>query len=323
MKNEIKIFRVLNKKIRTLWRLMTNVFVTIYNFFFNRPIGYIYMFHMVKPKGDYIAAIDSLRVSPECFEKFLAEKKKRVDFISIDEVPTRIKAQRRGQKPFAVITFDDGYEDNFIYAYPILKKLQIPFVIYISVGLVNDHLPIWNYPLIIERIIRKNTMLRLGNGETYVCATEKEKNETFGRLKKQLFSLPYKLLRSEFEKLFDGYLTDDVFPKNTLTWKQIEQLAKDSLCTIGSHTMSHCRLVITDEESLSYELGNSKKILEQHTGLPIVHMSYPYGTTSDVSDEAKQYVGRIGYKTALLSGKGPVREIDTDMYSLKRIIVEE
>ena len=280
------------------------------------------MFHMVKPKGDYISAIDSLRVSPEYFEKFLVEKKKQVDFISIDDVPTRIKAQKRGQKPFAVVTFDDGYVDNFIYAYPILKKLQIPFVIYVSVNLVNDHEPIWNYPLIIERIIRKYEILKLGNGEIYLCGTEKEKNETFGQLKKLLFSIPYKQLKAEFVRLFDGYLTDDVFPKNTLTWEQIKQLSKDPLCIIGSHTMSHCRLVITDEESLSYELKDSKKILEQQIGVPIMHMSYPYGTPLDVSYEAKQYAYKVGYQTALLSGKGPVREKDNDLYNLKRIMVK-
>lgn len=316
---------IIPKGINALGKMICKGYVAIYDFFFNRPIGYIYMFHMVKPKGDYIAAIDSLRVSPENFEKFLIEQSKRVDFISIDEVPSRIKTQGRGQKPFAVITFDDGYEDNFIYAYPILKKLQIPFVIYVSVNLINDHSPIWNYPLIIERIIRKNAMLRLGNGETYSCSTEKEKNKTFGQLKKLLFSIPYKQLQSEFERLFDRYLADDVFQKNTLTWEQIEQLSKDPLCAIGSHTMSHCRLTMTDEEMLSYELQESKNTLERHIGKLVYHLSYPYGASTDVSGEAKKYASQCGYRTALYSSGGPMREKDgnLDLFSLKRIPVKE
>ena len=294
----------------------------IYRYFFNKPIGNIYMFHMVRPKEDYIPGLDSIRVSPEYFEQFLMEHSKKEEFISIDEVPERIRNHKRGDKPFAVITFDDGYEDNYTYAYPILKKMQIPFVIYVAVNLVNDHTPIWNYPLIIERIIHKNDKLELGNGEMYSCATEQEKNEVFSHLKLRMFSWPYEQLHTKFLQTFSQYLTEDVFPVNTMTWEQIIELAQDSLCTIGAHTMSHCRLMINDNKSLSYEMGKSKEILEQKIGKPIMHMSYPYG---EASAEAQHFAQDVGYKTSPLAGGGPIREKDTDisMYAIKRIPISE
>ena len=294
----------------------------IYDACFNRPIGCIYMFHMVCPKGDYLAPIDELRVSPEFFEVFLKKQQKRLEFISIDEVPERMVNQKKGGKPFGVITFDDGYEDNFTYAYPILKKLDIPFVIYISAGLVNDHEPIWNYPLIIERIVKENEELIIG-GMKYVCQTQEQKNETFLKLKGLLFSLPYAHLQEEFRRLYAEYLTDDVFPQNTLTWEQITELSKDPLCTIGSHTMTHCRLTITDIASLQYELGESKSLLEQHVCKPVEHLSYPYGWKTDVSAEAIAFAQQIDYKTALRSFGGPMRKKDDDFYQLKRIMIHE
>ena len=233
-------FRVIQRKITTLCRIL-------YNSIWNRPIGNIYMFHMVKPKEDYIPGLDSIRVSPEFFERFLTEHSKKEEFISIDEVPERIRNHKRGDKPFAVVTFDDGYEDNYTYAYPIMKKMQVPFVIYVAVNLVNDHTPIWNYPLIMERIIHKNDHLELGNGEIYSCATEQEKNEAFIRLKMQMFSWPYDQLHTRFLQMFSRYLTEDVFSVNTMTWEQINELAQDPLCTIGAHTMSHCRLMTNNE----------------------------------------------------------------------------
>lgn len=310
--NIIKIFC---RKVRTVCRIT-------YNALFNRPIGNIYMFHMVRPKEDYISALDVIRVSPENFEKFLIEHSKKEEFISIDEVPQRIKNYKKGNKPFAVVTFDDGYDDNFVYAYPILKRLQIPFVIYVSVNLVNDHHPIWNYPLIIERIIRKNDRLVLGNGETYICGTEEEKNSVFVRLKMLMFSWSYEQMHNEFQLTFGPYLTDDVFVVNTLTWEQIEQLSKDPLCTIGAHTMSHCRLMISDEKALSFEIGKSKEILEKKIGKPVLHMSYPYG---EASVEAQYFARGLGYKTSPMAGGGPIRKNDTNisMYALKRISISE
>lgn len=307
------------KKIR---RIVGEWAEAAYNACFNRPVGYIYMFHMVCPKADLLAPIDELRVSPDFFENFLREHQKRLDFISINDLHARMNNKQRSDKPFGIITFDDGYEDNFTYAYPILKKLNIPFVIYISAGLVNDHAPIWNYPLIIERIVKKNDELIIG-GKKYVCQTQEQKNETILKLKGLLFSFPYAHLQEEFRRLFAEYLTDEVFPQNTMTWAQIEEMSTDPLCTIGSHTMSHCRLTITDETSLQYELGESKRILEQHMGKPVEHLSYPYGWKNDVSAEAVVFAQKAGYKTALRSFGGPVRKKDSDLYKIKRIQVSE
>lgn len=306
------------KKVRRIGREWCEA---IYNACFNQPIGYIYTFHMVCPKGDYLAPIDELRVSPKYFEAFLRKQQKRLEFISINELPERMVNHRKG-KPFGVITFDDGYEDNYTYAYPILNKLGIPFTIYVSVSLVNEHAPIWNYPLIIEYIVRTHGELNI-DGMHYYCWTREQKNDVFRQLKGLLFSLPYEHLQDEFKRLFANYLTDDVFLQNTLNWEQIEEMAKDPLCTIGSHTMSHCRLTITDNRSLQYELGESKRVLEQHIGKSAEHLSYPYGWKTDVSAEAIAFAQQAGYKTALRSFGGPVRMKDVDLFNLKRIQVNE
>ena len=296
--------------------------IAAYNACFNRPIGYIYMFHMVRPKSDLLAPIDELRVSPEYFEAFLREQQKHLDFISINDIVSHIGHKLRGEKPFGIITFDDGYEDNFTYAYPILKKLEIPFTIYVSAGLVNEGKTIWNYPLIIERIIRKNGELII-NGQKYYCWMQEQKNETFGQLKSLLFSLPYEHLQEEFKCIFAPYIDESVFPNDTLSWEQIEELAREPLCTIGCHTMTHCRLTITDAVALEYELGESKRLLEHHIGKPVEHLSYPYGWKGDVSSEAKSYAPQAGYNTALISWGGPVRKKDNDMFALKRIMIHE
>ena len=296
--------------------------IAAYNACFNRPVGYIYMFHMVRPKGDLLASIDELRVSPEYFETFLREQQKHLDFISINDLHARMSNKQRSDKPFGIITFDDGYADNFTYAYPILKKLNIPFVIYVSAGLANEGKTIWNYPLIIEHIVKKNGELSIG-GQKYYCWTEEQKNEIFRQLKAVLFSLPYENLQDEFKQLFADYLDESVFPNDMLTWEQIEELSKDPLCTIECHTMTHCRLTVTDAAALEYELRESKKLLEQHIGKPVDHLSYPYGWKTDVSDAAIEYAKKCGYATAARSFGGPVREKDYDLYQLKRIIVNE
>ena len=306
--------------IRGGWRRICKPWIAVYNYFFNRPIGYVYMFHMVRPKEDYGSGLDTMRVSPEFFEKFLTEKKEQVDFISVDEMAERMRTHKKGQKPFGVVTFDDGYDDNFVYAYPILKRLHIPFVIFVTVDFVNEGQRIWNYPFIIDYVVRKNDSLVLGNGKSYSCETAKEKKQVYSALVYDTYMFPiYEQVQSEFQKNFAAYLTDDVFPKNTMTWEQIEQLAKDHLCTIGSHTMSHHRLFINDKENISYELKGSRDVLSQHVGYSVNYMSFPCGYASE---NAISLAEAAGYKYAFQRG-GEIRQKEKAFYTLPRMNVQE
>lgn len=304
-------------------RIVRECYTALYNACFNQPLGYVYMFHRVAPADGAISEIDELRVSPEYFRDFLIEQSRKIEFVDIEQAVRIIEGDVITKKPFGVITFDDGYDDNFTYAYPILKELGIPFTIYISVELVNDQSPIWNYPLIIERIIREHDTLTLGNGLQLTCSTIDEKNNVFRHLKALLFSLPYATMKDDFIRMFDKYLNDDIFPSNTMTWNQIQALANDPLCTIGSHTMSHCRLAMSDSEILMYELQKSKQILSEKIGKSVEHLSYPYGWITDVSTQAAELAQRVGYKTAFHSFGGPIRKKDKNMYHLKRIMVNE
>lgn len=295
----------------------------LYNACFNRPIGYIYMFHRVAPNDSALPVIDELRVSPDYFRQFLLNKIGGGKFVDLQRVVEVMNDKEKIKSPFYVITFDDGYEDNYTYAYPILKELGIPFTIFVSVDLMNDHQPIWNYPLIIERIVRKNDILQLANGMQLECRTVEEKNRAFVELKSWLFGLPYETLRDEFARVLKDYLTDNVFPMNTMTWEQLQEMANDPLCTIGSHTMSHSRLVMKDNDSLMHELQDSKRILSEKLEVEIKHLSYPYGWITDVSDEAIEVAKRVGYKSGLRSFGGPVRRKDKDLFNVKRIMVSE
>lgn len=308
------------KKVR---RITKEKLQALYNACFNRPVGKVYMFHRVSPADGSLPVIDELRVSPDFFRQFLLNKAEILQFVTLQEAVDIIEGRCKIDKPFGVITFDDGYEDNYIYAYPILNELGIPFTVYVSVDLVNDYKPIWNYPLLIEKVVRMNDELMLKNDLRFSCKTLAEKNAAFIQLKSWLFSLPYKNLHEEFTNAFGNYLTDDVFEVNTLTWEQIQKMANDPLCTIGSHTMSHCRLAMKDVDILTYELKNSKDILSEKIGKPVEHLSYPYGWITDVSVEAAEIAKRVGYKTAFHSFGGPIRKKDKDLYHLKRIMVNE
>jgi len=96
----------------------------------------VLMYHSVNPKSDEV--LKRLIVKPESFArqmKFLKEHHYNV--VSLEELGAMLRDKKKIPYKTVAITFDDGYKDNYIYAYPVLNKLQIPatiFVIYDEVG---------------------------------------------------------------------------------------------------------------------------------------------------------------------------------------------
>lgn len=89
----------------------------------------ILMYHRVGQPED--PAARGLFVSPEVFERqmeFLKSHNYRV--LPLSEIVERTKRGERLPTNTVAITFDDGYLDNFTYAFPVLKKMEFPATIF-------------------------------------------------------------------------------------------------------------------------------------------------------------------------------------------------
>ena len=98
--------------------------------------GSILFMHKVVVKHDNKDRINLMKANEiEVFylEKMLVYLKKKYDLISLDQINERLKNKSKFKKKFIVITFDDGYKDNLTLAYPMFKKHNIPFTIYIGI----------------------------------------------------------------------------------------------------------------------------------------------------------------------------------------------
>lgn len=82
------------------------------------------------------AKFNSLRVSPVDFERQIKYlKDNNFTSFTMSELVKLKKVPRRS----VVITFDDGYEDNFIKAFPILRKYGFKATIYLIINRENNN----------------------------------------------------------------------------------------------------------------------------------------------------------------------------------------
>lgn len=95
----------------------------------------ILMYHSVAPGADLS---NRLVVSPETFDKQMRLLKERgFNVIPAEELARNIQNGRRMPLHTVAITFDDGYKDNYTYAFPVLKKYGLPATIFVITGEVG------------------------------------------------------------------------------------------------------------------------------------------------------------------------------------------
>ena len=92
----------------------------------------ILYFHRI---NDYDS--DPLTTSPKIFDDLMKIVSRDYNPISLQELIKGIREKKPFEPNTVVVTFDDGYRDNFLYAAPILKKYNIPATFFITSGFIN------------------------------------------------------------------------------------------------------------------------------------------------------------------------------------------
>lgn len=109
-------------------------------------VGEVWMLHRVVERRSEKPEQRELEVTPEWLEKeILKYQRKGYTFIPIDSILTSHFSLFNSRR-FICLTFDDGYRDNRTLAYPLLKRLGIPFTVYVSTGFLDNRSEMWWYP---------------------------------------------------------------------------------------------------------------------------------------------------------------------------------
>lgn len=272
-----------------------------------RGRGIVLMFHHVRPRRDVAFAPNQLlEITPEFLAVVLAELRQQgFDVIPIAAVPDRLRSNRRA-RPFAVLTFDDGYRDNVEYAWPIFKQCGIPWTIFVTTEFAAGRGHLWWLELeqAIARLDRV-VISRKGDVLSLPSRTPEEKQAVFDALYRQLRAGPLEQLRTVMTDLSSqAGAVSSLAAELCLSWDELQDLAREPDVTIGAHTLSHPVLAKLHTTAASREIAESKALLERRLGRPVRHFAYPFGDRASAGEREFRLVGDSGFATAMTSRPG-------------------
>lgn len=297
---------------------LTKIFSPIYS-----GIGSIVMFHRIVEQINHNSCED-LEVTDKYLEEvinyFLSNN---YEVVSLDTFYEILNKRYKINKKVVVFTFDDGYIDNYTIAYPIFKKHNLPFTIYITTSFPDKTAKLWWYAL--KDLIETNTILKFYHKEQYHCYDIKnrhEKHRVYLKIRRYILSLSRDEHNELFVNLFEKNDIDiaEYTKKLTLNWDQIRILSNDKLVTIGAHTINHYNLRELDTDSAKKEMMESKNRIEMLTQNKVEHFAYPFGSKHEASIREFELAKRVGFKTVTTTRCGNIFENHKDYTnSLPRI----
>ena len=91
-------------------------------------------------------------------------------------------------------------------------------------------------------------------------------------------------------------------------WDDLAELAADPLCTIGAHTMTHAMLSTLSEQDVRDELQSSKRVIEQHLGIVVDHLAYPFGDAEAIGSREIRIARELGFRSATTTRPGMITQ---------------
>ena len=288
-------------------------------------VGMLLTLHHVRPPrpGDF-QPNRLLEVSPDFFESVARSlRRSSLDLVSLDEMHRRM-VEGDFSSRFACVTFDDGYRDTLQFAYPILKRYDIPFAVYIATSFPDRLGELWW--LALEAVIARNDRVGLTtNGEDrwYDCPTVEDKYALFDRVYWWLRRRTTEdELRAFVRNLCAVYHVDIAAfcGELCMTWDEIGKLAADPLVTIGAHTVNHFILKKVSDNTVRSEMDLSRSVIEAALGKRPQHFAYPVGDPTSAGPREFRIAAELGFKTAVTTRPGVLfREHREHLMALPRI----
>lgn len=280
-------------------------FVTLLQNSASPPWRILMYHHIIAPESSALPLQPGMFVRPETFAQQMEYLAATCSVLPLAELLLQIEAKAQIPPRTVVITFDDGWRDNYEFAYPVLKEHQLPATIFLPTAFIETTALFWTDSLGLQlKALYENT----SRWNVPTPQTTNTSNSFVERnLVTQLTHLHDATDESGFLSALEGTIslckalspeqrseilqriaalansfTRTSAQRHFLNWDEIREMASQRI-TFGSHSHAHGFFTEQTDEALRADIEISRKALNDHLSSSSAVFCYPGGEFSENS----------------------------------------
>ncbi|MGH9508343.1 MAG: polysaccharide deacetylase family protein [Terriglobales bacterium] len=258
-------------------------------------------------------SLPGMFMDAENFRALLQHLKVRFEILTLDMFLSGNFPEAR--KPLCLLTFDDGWEDNFTTAYPLLKEHAVPAAIFLATGVMDEGGVFW-----VERLLQ--AVQRHGWSEIRSRLVAAAGKPEVGPDAEAAVEFLKHMPAQRREQILAPVLADagcaDRNGDSMMTWDQVQTMSREGI-PFGAHTVTHPLLTYEEPADVERELTAAKAKIESVLGRPVEAFAYPNG---DWNPAVRQAVEAVGYRCAFQVRRGWHSPGD-DIFSIRRVFIHD
>ena len=275
-----------------------------------------------EPPDTFAFDEELISVKSEDFQRQMAWAKLNFEVLSFADLHACTQENRSWPRRALIVTFDDGYADNYTHAFPILKELNLPATIFVSTSYLSAPRLFW-WDLIaycIKQTTLNEAHLPDVSPRPLSLKTPKARRTAINKILMWVKSVPDAVKNAFLDTLPSSTqvtLPADISSATQLNWNQVREMAANGI-EFGGHSVTHPILSNIDAAQLNHEIADCKSEIEAQTGRAALAFSFPNGQSNPAVHDAVQNAG-YAFSTAYFAG---VAHPSLGTYGLPRIAVE-
>jgi peptidoglycan/xylan/chitin deacetylase (PgdA/CDA1 family) len=240
-----------------------------------------------------------ITATPEEFTRELRYLRENLDVISVPELLDGLRNPSLLPPRPAVITFDDGYVDNYTCAFPLLREARLTACFFLCTGLVGTRQIPWQEAWVccLKQSRTKRIESPFGANDAPYDLDRESLPESVRRFKQHMVRVPWAEVPEYLARIREltsvdpsAYLTDPLF----MSWEAAREMDAAGM-DIGGHTRHHPVVSALDAQALRDEVGGCHADLTSMLGRAAQVFAYPFGTADAMSEAADREIERAGF----------------------------
>jgi peptidoglycan/xylan/chitin deacetylase (PgdA/CDA1 family) len=274
---------------------------------------------------DFDSFLPNVSAHPDDFNLQMDYLARWFNVVSLRDVINWLDGRQTLPPHAVLITFDDGYLDNYINAYPILQRYGFPAVIFLTTGHIDNNIPFYWDVVAYCFFHSKADHILFPNNTEQSWKDSAERDNVSKKWIESLKVLPEAQKQDWVSRLpsqLDVSIPHNFFWNLMMNWNQAREMAGNRI-EFGGHTINHPILTRISIEQARIEIEGSKNKIEKELGQPIFSFAYPNGMQNDLNIEIQKVVANAGYKAAFTLQNGPalLREVKLNPFTIRRVFV--